>query len=562
MAEYASGAIYFTGLGSGTDFDSIVEATIEAESFRLTQLEEWRDTWEEKAETLQELNTELLSLRTTLKGMDTIAEFLEMVAESSDEYALTATADGDADTGTHTITVGQLAQNDVLVSTTGQSDSSDAVTTTDAVFAYEYAGDSYSIDVSAGTTLSGLVGLINGAASSGDVRAALINDGSEYHLQLYGMDMGAANTVTITAGTTLSGYESADFERTQTAQSARIKVDGYPTAADAWIERDSNTVDDVIDGLTLTLKDTGQDIRIGVLVDTEAIDEKVTEFVDQVNAIRTLLDELTAVDDDGEGSIMTGNYGVTMVEQRLKDITASSGVGFEPYDEATGLGDLFTSLSQIGITTDAVEGSETYGLLIFDTLDDSFTSFDEALAEDPLAVAMLFAADNVGQSWSSDFSHVSNISGVTTPGEHEVSYTISGGVVTAATINGEAATISGSEITGASGTTASGLTVRVNNLADGGYTGTVSVKQGKIAQMVDALDAITDPEDGTLNIIADNYQSIVDDTETRITAEEDRLDYKERMLREQYSRLEETLTEYESLNTSLESLISNLSTVE
>lgn len=560
MADYSSGAIYFTGLGNGTDFDSIIDATMTAEGFRLTQLEDWRDVWQEKATALQDLNTDLLALRTSLKAMDTIAEFVEMEASATNSSALGVTATGEASEGTHTVTVGQLAQHDIWVSTTGQSDTTSSITATDGTFTYEYAGEAYTVDIAAGTTLQGLVGIINGNSdSSADVRATLINDGSEYHLQLYGMTMGEANTVEVTAST-VSGYKPADFEHTQTAQSAWIKVNGYPTAADEWIERDTNTVDDVIEGVTLSLQDEATDVRISIAVDADAIADKVYDFVAAVNEIRVLIDELTSVDDDGEGSLMTGNYGVNMVEQQLKNIVASSGLGFVAYDDASGTGDVFSSLSQIGITTDVVEGSDTYGQLIFDVLDSSFTDFDEALAEDPMAVALLFAADNVGESLSSDFSHGSNIPGVTSPGEHEVSYEISDGVVVSATINGEGVTVSGTRFTGASETIASGLTVQVNNLADGTYSGIMLVKQGKIAQMVSALSSITDPEDGTLNIIADNYQTIIDDTETRITAEEDRLDLKERVLRDQYSRLEETLAEYESLNTSLESLIDGLAT--
>ena len=553
MAEYSSGAIYFTGLGNGTDFDSIIEATMTAESFRLTQLENWRDTWAEKIEVLQELNTELLSLRTALKAMDTVGEFVPMDVSVSDSSALSVTATGDADVASHTVVVGQLACNDIWVnSATGEASTSDVITDTDATMTYSYGGQEYTIDVPAGTTLAGLVTIINtNTLSNSGVRAAVINDGSAYHLQLYGMDLGADDAVAIT-DCSIEGYAPEDFENTQVAKNAWLKVDGYPSGEDQWIERDTNTVTDLLDGLTLNLRgvSSSSGVSVSVAVDTEAMLETIVSFVESINTIYSLIDQLTAVSDDGEGSIMTGNYGVDMIKQNLKSIMASKGLGFS-YTS-----DLYASLPQIGFSTDADQGSETFGQILIDE-----TVLRAALAEDPLAVADLFAADNEGVSTSSDFGHVSNVSGITSPGEHAVAYEVADGAIVSATINGEAATISGNLITGASGTAAAGLTLQVHNLDDGEYTGSVLIKQGKIAQLVSALADITDSESGILNIIANNYQTIVDNTEQRIAEEEARLELKERTLRTLYAKLEATLSSYESLDTSLDSLIDQLPSI-
>lgn len=554
MAEYTSGAIYFTGLGNGTDFDSIIEATVEAESTRLTQLEDWEEYWQEKSDSLDELNTALVSMRSALEAMDTVAEFAEKSASSTDTSVLSASADGDAADASHTIVVNQLAQNDIWTSSTGQSDSATSLTTSDAVFAFSYAGEEYSIDVAAGTTLQGLADLINSNTDSkNDVRATLINDGDEYHLQLYGMDMGEDNVVAVTASSTLSGYETADFENTQAAQSAQLKVDGYPTGADEWITRDYNTVSDVIDGVTLTLSETGT-ANVNVATDTDAIKEKIVDFVESVNEIRLLIQDLTYVDDDANASVMTGNYGVDIVKQNLQNITASKGLGFTYYDSESGTGDYFTTLSQLGITTDADESSETYGQLLIDE-----DELDDALSTDADAVIDLFAVSEEGGSSTSDMSYVSSVEGLTVGGDYEVSYEVSGGEIVNATINGESCIIEdGNLITANYGTDAQGLMVRANNLADGTYSGTISVKQGKVSQMAEEVERLTDTESGILVIIQENYDDIVANTQESIEREEDRLALFEDRLRERYAALEETLSEYESIDSSLESLLSSL----
>lgn len=130
---------------------------------------------------------------------------------------------------------------------------------------------------------------------------------------------------------TLSGVGPDDFECTQTAQNARLKVDGFPLAADKWIELDSNVADGVIEGVSLTLKDvTGPGgVRIGVAMDTESVMKNVRDFVAKINEVRTTIQEMTTIDSStGEGSVMTGNYGVQMVGRRLTDITSGQGLGF------------------------------------------------------------------------------------------------------------------------------------------------------------------------------------------------------------------------------------------
>ena len=82
------------------------------------------------------------------------------------------------------------------------------------------------------------------------------------------------------------------------------------------------------------------------------------------------------------GSILTGNYGVQMIQQRLKSILAQKGLGFD-YDL-----DPLVSLASVGITTDSSEGSPTFGLLTFDE-----GTFASALRGNPDAVTRIFSAD-------------------------------------------------------------------------------------------------------------------------------------------------------------------------
>lgn len=556
MAEYTSGSIHFTGLGNGTDFDSIIEATVEAESFRLTELEEWKADWEEKAEALQELNSTLLAYETALKNFDTESEFLVKTATSYDTDALGVTADSDADEGSHAVTVGQLAKNDVWTSGSGFANTSNAsITETAATFSMTYAGQAMDVEVPAGTTLEGLVDIINNDPETRDsIRANLVYDGDEYYLQLRGLDLGADNSLLIHSNG-IDGLDEGDFDHTQTAQNARLKVDGFPSGEDEWIERDSNTVDDVIDGLTLNLReaDPDREITVTTSTDTSAVKENILEFVELTNEVRAAIAAINGYDADSEGYVLAGNYGVDMVEQEMKSICSSKAIGFTYYDAETGLGDIYTSLSQIGITTDAEQDSETFGQLIVDE-----EVLDDALADDPEAVAALFATRSTADVSSHELSFLSSVDGLTEAGDYEVSYEIVGDEIVSATINGNEAKISGNEIIGMAGNPEAGLAVRVNDLASGSHSATVSLKRGKVPEMLDKVAQLTDPESGTLVIIEDNYDEIVANAEDKIEYEENRLYNLERELIRKYSNLDSVLSELTGVQESLEYQLSQL----
>ncbi|EPR41620.1 flagellar hook-associated 2 domain-containing protein [Desulfovibrio sp. X2] len=576
-SQYWSGQISFSGLGSsGTDFSSVIEQLMAVESYRKDEMESWESTWQDKVDALDALNESMVNLKTWLTDYDSPDKFLTKTAASTDSDALSATADAEAEEGTHTIIVNQLAQNDILVASGAPiSDTSAAITSSDATMTISYAGTEYTIDVPAGTTADGLVSLIsNNPDLSGNVRAKLLYDGSNYYLQLRGMDLGADNVVEVTSST-VPGFAPDAFERTQNAQNSQVKVDGFPSAADKWIESDSNTLDGVVDGLTLSLKDVTDTngIKITVATDTDAVKQNIQDFVDQVNAIRTSILNLSKVDTTGDvgsatgstssddtsntvtGSLLTGNYGLQMVAQQFKDLTGSSAIGFSYYDGDTGLGDLYTSLSQLGILTEADEDSENAGLL---TIDDD--ALDEALSTDPTAVANLFSADGIGESVSPEVSYVSHIDGTTKPGNYLISYTVSNGALSGATINGHPAKISGNwEITGMQGEDEGGLAIRINDKSEGSHTGEVNIKQGKIPEMINLLDQMTDSTNGTLNIIKNNYEDIIDNIETQLSNEERRLELKQSTLKTQFANLDTTLSNYSSIQSSLSSYIDQLS---
>jgi flagellar hook-associated protein 2 len=545
-----AGQVHFSGLGSGTDFDTLINKLVTVEQSRVKTYQTWKQSWLDKNVAFKDLNSKMLSLRTTLQGMDTIGEFLKKTAATTNSTTLTASAGGDAESGTHTFSVLQLAKNKMMVTSSGYATLTEDINTSASAvkFVYTYKGVTVSNAVPATATLTDLVNIINANADNNGVRASTIFDGSRYYLQVRGLDMGSNAALTVSGATTLANFGSANFRTTQANQDAKLKVDGWPLS-NAYISRASNTISDVITGLTLSLKSSGAG-TLTVDTDTNAVLENVRTFVNQVNTVRKQIRELTKYDSTTkQASILTGNYGLQIIGTILKNVTANQGTGFD-----TSIDD-YVSLSPLGLTTDATQGSPTEGLILLDE-----SKLKEALASNAYSVGKIFSAQFLGDTNSADIAYQSYISGITKAGTYAVRYTVAGGRITSATIGGHAATFSSNSalITGAAGYDEAGLVVKVNNLTDGTYSHNVNLRLGKTGELVNELTDLTNSDTGPLNILQKNYVTISDNIQKKIDYENKRISALERHMRDMYSRLDTLLGKYSQMQSQLNSQIVQL----
>ena len=558
-STYTSGQTRVSGLVSDFDFDVIMEAQLQSEGIRKADLEEQLVEQNEYLSSLEELDDYLTALQESLELLDSLDEFSSKTATCTDD-GLVVQADCSSRNGYHEVEVGQLAQNDVIVNTGTRYDStSETLADEDTVFSFTYNGSTVSLDVSSGTSLQGLVDMINSDPDTRDsVEAYLIDDGDGYYFAMTGLDLGEDYAITLEDTGTMTGFGIDQFSKTRNAQNAWLKVDGFPEEAGQWIERTSNEVDDVINGLTLELEDVTDGLaRINVSTDTDTITANINAIVEDTNVILQYLQIMTGRIEDpyGEDSeiyVDSSNYTLNAMYSTLKEVLSSEATGFQSYDEDTGLGDVYASLSQIGIYTDTDEDSSTFGLLLIE--DDTL---EEALENDPDAVADLFSIENACSVDSSDLTFISLIEDVTEAGDYEIEYEIQGGELVSAGVDGGSTSIDGNQLTVMSGD-AKGLCLQINESTDGTYTSTAHVKAGKLLELVETLDTMTDSYDGTLQHLVDAAEDSLETTSEQIDDETERLEDLESRLIETYSTLQATLSYYAELQESLDSLTASL----
>ena len=273
-----------------------------------------------------------------------------------------------------------------------------------AEFVYYYEGVQTVVSVPAGSKLQDLADAINNDPDNRGVKATIIDDGqgtsASYHLILTGEDTGREHTISF--GTTtkpLSNFAVSDSEFTtaQKASDSMTKIDGFPSDASEYIQRPSNTVSDVIDGLILELHDSGT-VTITISNDTSAVQAKVEQLVSSVNFVLDYIRDETKytshgdstinlgtydydkVDGttDGESGVMIGNYTYDIVRNSINEIL------FESIPGLNNGTDTYVHLAQIGIHTDPDQG----GIWVIEP-----GELKEALDNDLEGVARLFVVD-------------------------------------------------------------------------------------------------------------------------------------------------------------------------
>lgn len=388
-----------TGLSSGIDFNQLIDRLVEAARQPVTLLENKKSDQQTRVSLYQTLNSKLLALSTAVNAMNIPSEFAAKSVTVTDNGStsvtrLTASASGSATNGTHTLIINRLAQAEREVHS-GVSASTTVVNSSggDRVFQYTYGGTQRSLTVANGITLEGLRDLINNDTSNPGVTASILNDGSggatDYHLVIEGKDTGDTKTITIDAGTTLDGTSSVDFRsgtftQTQTAQDSQIRVDGYPSAS--WIERSTNTITDVISGLTLNLHraDSSVTNTLTITTDVDKVTAKVNDFAKAYNEVVSFIKEQTKYDPATQsGGPLTGETTVLTVLNRVQGIVTSKVL-------ASGT---FASLSQIGVKTNSDE-----------TLSIDSSALSDALGDDFTAVSNLFVNNGTTQGVADQLS--------------------------------------------------------------------------------------------------------------------------------------------------------------
>jgi flagellar hook-associated protein 2 len=359
--------ITVSGLSSGIDYDSLVTKLMAIEKEPLNTLQKKESSYQSKLTALGSLKSSLATFQSAMKGLAYASKYQTVKVTAADAAVASATASSIAKPGSYSLEVTQLAQAQKLVAV-GQKTVSDAIGNGVITFDFgtisggsfddetgKYDGASFlsngsgiktvTID-SSNNSLSGIRDAINSANIG--VSATIVNDGgdSPYRLALTVQNSGEASSLKVSVDTSgaLSTLMSHDPEGTQSlqqtaaAQDAKFKIDGIA------MSKASNSVNDVISGLSLNLLKTniGSATSLSITRDTAAVTTAVNSFVSAYNDINKTLKELTAYNAETKvGAALNGDSTVRSIQNQLRKVLSSA---------VSGSGSSLTVLSQVGVS--------------------------------------------------------------------------------------------------------------------------------------------------------------------------------------------------------------------
>ena len=381
-APINSGSISSTGIGSGLDVASLITKMMAVESRPLTALQTQAGALGQQLSTVGKLQAYFAELQAQSNALTSSALWRATTATSTDPGAVAVSASSGAVAASHDVSVSRLAA--------GQTVTSDAFASTAtfgpgsltiSIGSYDSAptGTNFSAKAgstpvtisiaSADTSLSALRDQINAAGAG--VTAAIVSDASGARLSLRSKDTGAENAFRITAsqsgdpGNPASGLSTLAYDasaidstmqRTVSSVNAELTVDGIALSSA------SNTLNNVVDGLTLKLqKTTTSPVTVTLASDTATIKTAITSFVSAFNALAGFIGNQTAYSASNKTSgALQGDQPTLALQRQLRNAI----------NQSSGASKNWTQLSEIGLSM-KVDG----------TLETNLARLDNALGQ-------------------------------------------------------------------------------------------------------------------------------------------------------------------------------------
>ena len=460
--------------------------------------------------------------------------YLTSSTSTDADSLMAATVEDGTDIGSHDVEITQVAKAERLGGSSQSSKTEDLGLSGDFTLGTTLDGTSSSatITITSDMSLGDIVDTINDESDNTGVSASVIQVSSdEYMLVLTAADTAASIDLEDSSGGVLqslgvldSSGDKADV--LQEAQTAQLTIDGVA------IERSSNTIDDALDGVTLTLykAEEGNTLTLEVASSLTDIKEQVQALVDTYNSFRDFVITNQSTGDDGSAdteAVLFGDSTLRSVSRAMQTALSTSVDG--------------VSLADAGLSLD----SDNKLVLDEDTLDD-------ALLNDFDAIEKLFRYS--AETSSGSLSLLSHGDGPSSA-EFTMDITVgSDGSLSSVSVDGDSSlfTVSGARIVGAEGSDYEGLTFV--------YTGTttqsidVTLSQGIADQLWQTADDAADDDEGQLASLISSLEDTNSDLEDRISTIQTNAETYREYLLDKYSSIEAKLSEAQSTLDLLEAM--------
>jgi len=373
------------GLVSGLDTTQIISDLMKLERIPYTNLETKKTNLQSEQTVFRSINTKLSALKTAVDDLRLSSAYMLSSAKSTNENAIKATASEGASAGTYNVVVDTIAKNHTLKS------GSIAAGTQLKDLTFEVNGNSIDLSgLSENATNNDVLEYVKNQINNNDwgISAAVmtVDDSGNKVLTLSSKKTGLANEIGFgtdaadkAISVTGSGFDALNLSTVQPAQNAKFTVNGIS------VEKSSNTINDVISGVTFELvKGDNSSSTITIDRDADKVASKVEAFVKAYNEVVTLVrDNLAKPSDKTKMNPLQGD---SLLKQISNDL-------YNVFTQLSGDKQGYQMMSQLGLEIDKgiTVGSLMTGKITFDK-----EVFKTQFAANPTAVSDLFRAQSTG----------------------------------------------------------------------------------------------------------------------------------------------------------------------
>ena len=267
------------------------------------------------------------------------------ITDAADKTALTNDTDWSG--------IGDVAENDIFTASSTASAPLNSGSVISEIDAYEFTDADVASNETVSFTDETIVQVAARLNSISGLSAQIIDtngDGSSYSLIVSSDDTGADNGFKISevsssvagrwATTAIPSSDAINNNFSQLARDANFKLDGIA------VSRSTNSITDLIDGATVTLKAdlTGSSV-VAFSRSESAIRQSINDTIFSLNEFKTEIDRLTYIDVDGDANgPLAMETAATMLKSNFKKLA------LEPLK---GYGGELIYLSQLGIKTNS-----------------------------------------------------------------------------------------------------------------------------------------------------------------------------------------------------------------
>jgi flagellar hook-associated protein 2 len=369
------------GAGSGIDVKGLAQSLVDAEKTpKKERIDAKIAQSEAKITGFGAVKFALSELKTAFGKLNDASDFSSIKPNNTQPSAFGISTSSTAEAGSYNIEVLQTA----LMQRTASSNFADRATPLN-VISPDTTGTAFSLNLTVGgvdkgdiavvnPTPAGMVSAINGAKLG--VTAQLINTGSGYNVVITG-ETGATNAFSLTSkdsnGVAVTGVSFTT--PLQTATDASFKINGLT------VSRSSNTITDVIDGVTLDLfTSTTGTARVDLNRDTAGIKDNIKGLVKAYNDFEETLKILGDRESEVEefGGALAGESLLQSVRAQVRAMIT---------DTSSTPGTTITAARNVGLSIDRK------GVLILDE-----AKLDTALQASFSEVSTLFSAGTNNKS--------------------------------------------------------------------------------------------------------------------------------------------------------------------